>query len=161
CSARPCVPASGPARRRKSSCACSLTTLCSLQRRRRVSTEQDRDRNGRPAPSVATVLQKAKVRPSEDIMRVLFLLFAFQHARSRRPGSPFFLDGWLVFRDIASPPVFTTPPHEELAFFHSRYLDAGPEGAECEQVTESLAALPAVDWRNHPGYQELCVLVAL
>ena len=105
---------------------------------------------------MAAVLHESyATRPTEDIAGILRLLFAFEHASSERSGRPSFLDGWLLFQEIATQAVAEGQPIDEHVIFYRRYLSAESEGLDWPQVSESWHALSRLCWADHPGFQEL------
>jgi hypothetical protein len=114
------------------------------------------DRVGPTDPSVAAILhENYSVRPTEDIAGILRLLFAFQHASSERSARASFLDGWLLFQEIAPEALVEGPPSEEYVIFYRRYLLTELEGLDWPQISASWQALSRLGWVDHPGFQEL------
>jgi hypothetical protein len=114
------------------------------------------DRLGPTDPSVAEVLLHSHAtRPGTDIASIVRLLFAFEHATADRSGRPSFLDGWLLFRELAP----EGPPPEEYATFYHRYLSTESEGLDWPQVSASWQALTRLGWSEHPGFRELRTIV--
>jgi hypothetical protein len=83
------------------------------------------------------------------------LLFAFQHALSTRSSAGFFLDGWLLFRDIAPDGKIHNPPGERAESAYTKYLGNNSEGLSWANVSTSWSALVNVSWNEHHGFREL------
>lgn len=105
--------------------------------------------------SVATLLHSEfETVPPDDIAGIVRTLFAVQFPDN------FFLEGWLRFRDIAPPICAPAPPLPELERLFTTFLHDESRPMAWSEVVINWEKLPQIDWRQHPGHQELTEIIA-